>query len=52
MNDTELVRCHALQENAAAFNVQLSSQEKAYLEEIFNPEKARALSKLALVLLY
>ncbi len=50
MKDTELVRCNGLQENAAAFDVQLSSQEKAYLEEIFNPERVNALSKMALLL--
>ena len=28
-----------VQENAAAVHIQLTSEEKAYLEEIFNPEK-------------
>ncbi|EIE27641.1 aldo/keto reductase [Coccomyxa subellipsoidea C-169] len=32
-------RIKYLEENAAAFHIQLNSDEKAYLEEIFNPEK-------------
>lgn len=33
----------AVQENAAAVHIKLSSEEKTYLEEIFTPEKVSKL---------